>query len=142
MSPSTPETIHQPNLSSTTTPDALRTEAVGASESVHLVVDQGTSSFSDETITPALNLHNESPSPPIEQSLSSSSSSTNEASYDSDLLEMLENDEESMPEEEDEGLSDPGEPLFSGRRQRRRRWTEDEDKDRSLFEVGTRKYRC
>jgi hypothetical protein len=57
---------------------------------------------------------------------------------------MLENDED--PEDYDlneddleEALaSDPGEPLVSrGRRRRRRKWDEDEEnKDRSLFEVG------
>jgi hypothetical protein len=66
-------------------------------------------------------------------------------SYNSELLEMLENDEVGdeldMGDSDLEGgvVSDPQEPLTGGRRRRRRRKRfdeEDEPKEKSLFEVG------
>lgn len=66
------------------------------------------------------------------------------SSYESELLEMLENDDEATDfelneDELEEALgSDAAEPLVGrGRRRRRRKWDdEEENKDRSLFEVS------
>lgn len=76
---------------------------------------------------------------------SGSSSGSGSGSYDSELLEMLENDEEVTDLELDEdeldealGEDSSGQPLVGrGRRRRRRKWDdEEENKDRSLFEVS------